>query len=437
MRRNSRNKKNSTKSFLAKLDTKKVIAFTLIAFLIFLITFVCTKLYFISHSNSALDYEINKLGSHDSSKENENSNLSETQESKETSEKNTSTTFRLGAIGDVLCHNTQYWDAYNSETGEYDFSYVFEDISRYTRTPDLVIGSLETSFAGEERGYSNYPTFNSPDNLAVSLKKIGVDILSTAGNHCLDMGFSGLSRTIDVLDNVNISHLGTYKTQEDQKQILYKYVKGVKIAFINYTYGTNGIPVPSGKEFCVNLIDKTLIKEQIDLAKSEGADVIVACMHWGTEYRTTANSEQKELADFLFQNGVNVILGNHPHTLEPMEKRTVTLEDGSTQDGFVIYALGNFTGDQNAENTRNSIILDLTITKNTDGKITIDKVEYTPIYMYKNSNAKSKKFKVLDIEKTIALYEDGSDTSIGKAKYEDLKVQLNKIKSIVGEEIYN
>ena len=107
MRRNSRNKKNSTKSFLAKLDTKKVIAFTLIAFLIFLITFVCTKLYFISHSNSALDYEINKLGSHDSSKENENSNLSETQESKETSEKNTSTTFRLGAIGDVLCYYSQ------------------------------------------------------------------------------------------------------------------------------------------------------------------------------------------------------------------------------------------------------------------------------------------------------------------------------------------
>ena len=158
-------------------------------------------------------------------------------------------------------------------------------------------------------GYSNYPTFNSPDSLATSLKNIGIDVISTAGNHCLDMGFSGLSRTIDVLDNADISHLGTYKSQEDQDKILYKYVKGVKIAFINYTYGTNGIPVPSDKSFCVNLIDKDLIKKHIETAKSENADMIVACMHWGTEYRTSANSEQKELSDFLFKNGVDIILG--------------------------------------------------------------------------------------------------------------------------------
>lgn len=444
MRRNSRNKRSSSKSFLARLDTKKVIAFSLIVFLIFIITFIYARWYFTSQSNSVLGYQLFKLGTQTSSDEQvqntsqnnvTDSDSSQNNSSSESSE-NTPTTFRLGAIGDVLCHNTQYWDAYNSSTGEYDFSYVFEDITRYTRTPDLVIGSLETSFAGEERGYSNYPTFNSPDNLAVSLKKAGIDILSTAGNHCLDMGYSGLCRTIDVLDNANISHLGTYKTAEEQQQILYKYVKGVKIAFINYTYGTNGIPVPEGKEFCVNLIDKTLIKDQIDLAKKEAADVIVACMHWGTEYRTTANDEQKELADFLFKNGVNIIFGNHPHTLEPMEKRTVTLEDGTTQDGFVIYALGNFTGDQRAANTRNSIILDLTITKQVDGKITIDKATYTPIHMYSNPNVSIKKFKVLDIEKAIALYEDGSDTSIGASKYNDLKKQLSTIKSIVGEEIF-
>lgn len=362
------------------------------------------------------------------------SNHSELANSKNQQEK-IDTTFTMTAIGDILCHNTQYWDAYNKDTDTYDFSYVFEDIKHYFEATDISIGNLETSFAGKERGYSNYPTFNSPDALAYDLKEMGLDIITTAGNHCLDMGFSGLSRTIDVLDNADLKHLGTYKTQEERDQVFITDVKGVRIAFIDYTYGTNGIPVPSDKEFCVNLIDKDLIKKDIESAQSQNVDMIVACMHWGTEYRITANAEQEELADFLFKNGIDVILGNHPHVLEPMEKRTVTLEDGTTKDGFVIYACGNFICDQNAENTRNSIILNLTITKHSDGKITIDKANYVPIYMYKGASSKLKRMKVLDIEKSINDYENGIDTSIGQATYQDLKVQLEKIKNIVGDEI--
>lgn len=344
-------------------------------------------------------------------------------------------TFTMTALGDSLCHNTQYWDAYNKETGKYDFSYVYEDIKQYTQSSDITIGSLETTFAGEERGYSNYPTFNTPDSLATALKNIGVDIISLAGNHALDYGYSGLCRTIDVLDSAGISHLGTYKTAEDQKKLLIKNVNGLEIAFINYTYGTNGIPVPSGKDYCVNLIDKTLIKEQIEEAKDQKVDLIVACMHWGTEYRTTANSEQEELADFLFKNGVDIILGNHPHVLEPMEKRTITLDDGSSKEVFVVYALGNFTADQRDEITRDSAILNLTITKNTDGKTSIDKVSYVPIYMYKNTNVSTHKFKILDIKKTITEYENGTNTTIGSATYANLKKQLEKINSILGKEI--
>ena len=350
------------------------------------------------------------------------------------SNKISKTSFTLTAIGDIMCHNTQYWDAYNKSTDEYDFSYVFDDIKDYTLSPDITVANLETSFAGKERGYSNYPTFNSPDSLAKCIADIGVDVISTAGNHCLDMGFSGLSRTIDVLDSYNISHLGTYKTEESQKELLYNDINGVKIAFLDYTYGTNGIPIPSGKDFCVNLINKSLIKSQIEKAKSENADIIVACMHWGTEYKTVANDDQKDLANFLFENGVDIILGNHPHTLEPMKKRTVTLADGSTKDCFVIYALGNFICDQNAENTRNSIILNLNLSFDfTNKKLSFDSITYTPIYMYKNPNVSTHKFKLLDIEKTIARFDAGLDTSIGKAKYEYLKVQLQKIKSILGD----
>lgn len=370
---------------------------------------------------------------------NESQNINDSTHSEsadsENQQEKVDTIFTMTAIGDVLCHNTQYWDAYNKDTDTYDFSYVFEDIKHYFEATDLSIGNLETSFAGKERGYSNYPTFNSPDALVYDLKEMGLDIITTAGNHCLDMGFSGLSRTIDVLDDAGLAHLGTYKTQEERDQVFITEVKGVKIAFVDYTYGTNGIPVPSDKEFCVNLIDKDLIKKDLESAKSQDVDMIVACMHWGTEYRTTANTEQEELADFLFQNGVDVILGNHPHVLEPMEKRTVTLEDGTTKDGFVIYACGNFICDQNAENTRNSIILNLTITKHSDGKITIDNANYVPIYMYKGASSKLKRMKVLDIEQSISDYENGIDTSIGQATYQDLKKQLERIKKIVGSEI--
>lgn len=344
-------------------------------------------------------------------------------------------TFTLTSLGDTLCHNTQYWDAYNSKTDEYDFSYVYEDIKNYTLSSDITIGSLETTFAGKEKGYSNYPTFNTPDSLATALKDIGVDVVSLAGNHALDYGYTGLCRTIDVFNNIGLSHLGTYKTAEDQEKILIKDVKGVKIAFINYTYGTNGIPLPSGKDFCVNLIDKDFIKKQINQAKEQNVDMIVACMHWGTEYRTTANSEQKDLANFLFENGVDVILGNHPHVLEPMEKKTITLQDGTTKDVFVVYALGNFTADQRDEITRDSAILNLTITKNSDGKISIDKVNYVPIYMYKNTNVSTHKFKILDIEKNIKDYEEGKNTSINSTVYNNLKKQLEKIKSILGDEL--
>ena len=423
MGRHSRNKRNSQNSNFA---LRLFIFVLLILILFFIIGYAIWNLI---NSNSNIEItDFSNSVSVDST-----SSEFDSKEDTKPIEEEKDITFTMTAIGDVMCHNTQYWDAYNKSTDTYDFSYVFDDIKYYTEAADITIGSLETSFAGKERGYSNYPTFNSPDELAYAVKDIGVDVLSTAGNHCLDMGFSGLSRTIDVLDEAGISHLGTYKTQEDRDTILFKDIKGVKIAFINYTYGTNGIPIPSGKPFSVNLIDKDLIKKDIESAKSQDADVIVACMHWGTEYRTTANPEQEELANFLFQNGVDIILGNHPHVLEQMEKKNVTLADGMVKECFVIYACGNFICDQNAENTRNSIILNLTITKHKDKKITIDSANYIPIYMYKNPSLSIKRMKVLDIEKTISNYENGTDTSIGQSNYTFLKKQLEKIKNIVGE----
>lgn len=343
--------------------------------------------------------------------------------------------FTMSVIGDIMCHNTQYKDAYTSNDS-YDFSYVFQDIKGYVSEADIAVGNLETTFAGKARGYSNYPTFNTPEQLAYNLKDFGIDVVSTANNHCMDKNFSGLVSTLNYLDDAGIAHMGTNATQEDQNKILIKEVNGIKIAFLAFTYGTNGIPIPSDKSFAVNLIDENLILNQLSLAKEQNPDLICVNMHWGIEYQTKQNKEQERLANLLFTNGVDVILGSHPHVLQPMEKKTITLEDGSAKDCFVIYSLGNFMSGQTKPNTRNSIILNMSFTKSGEtGKTTIDSVSYVPIYMYKASSGTTKRYKVLDIEKAIQNYESGANTSIGQAHYSTLKTELSKIRQIIGENI--
>ena len=343
---------------------------------------------------------------------------------------------KMSAIGDIMCHNSQYIDAYNSNTKTYDFSYVFTDIKQYISSADIAIGNLETTFAGKAVGYSNYPTFNTPEQLAQNLKDFGIDVLSTVNNHSMDKKYDGLVSTLNYLDDAEISHTGTYRTEEEQNQILIKDVNGIKIAFIAFTYGTNGIPVPKSKDFCVNLIDENLILKQIELAKKEQPDLICANMHWGIEYQKKQNAEQERLANLLFENGVDIILGSHPHVLQPMENKTITLEDGTIKDCFVIYSLGNFMSGQTKENTKNSIILNIDITKNGQTeKTTINSVDYIPIYMYRASRGGIQRYKVLDLEKTISDYENGTNKSIGQAMYTTLTKELNKIKTTMGKSI--
>ena len=343
-------------------------------------------------------------------------------------------TINVVALGDIMCHSTNFKAA--QKDGGYDFSGYFTDIKDYVSNADLAISNLETTFAGESRGYSGYPTFNSPASLGQAISDIGVDVVSTANNHSLDKGYSGLTSTLDELDKIGLAHTGTYRSVEEQNTILTKEVNGIKFAFLSFTYGTNGIPVPKGKEYCINLINKDLIKSHINLAKEQNPDIICVNMHWGLEYKLKQNSEQEDLANFLFENGVDIIFGSHPHVLEPMEKRTITLEDGSTKDGFVIYSLGNFMSGQTIKNTKNSIILNLQITKHgADNKISIDNVKYTPIYMLDRGSRSSNRYQILDIRKRIENYENGTDKSIGQSTYNILKSELTNITSVMGEEI--
>ena len=368
-------------------------------------------------------------------KHNNNSNQNIEVSSSPENEPKEDININMSVIGDIMCHNSQYVDAFNSSGNTYDFSYVFENIKKYIEPADIAIGNLETTFAGSEVGYSNYPRFNTPEQLATNLKDLGIDVLSTANNHSLDTNYSGLVSTLDYLDKAGISHMGTYASEEAQNTILVKDVNGIKIAFLAFTYGTNGIPVPKGKDYCVNLIDEDFILEQLNLAKEQNPDLICVNMHWGTEYQNKQNSEQEDLANLLFNNGVDIILGSHPHVLQPMEKRTVTLEDGSTKDCFVIYSLGNFISGQNADNTRNSAILNISITKDSETEETyLNSVSYVPIYMYRASSG-TKKFKVLDIEQSISDYESGSNDDLGQSTISTLRTELKKIRNTLGDNI--
>ena len=432
---NRRNRKNVRKKRILKQSTSKtstylkvILAILILIFAIIFITFNINK---VNSDNLELSRDENISNSSDA---NSDSLDSEAPEEKEPQKPDT--TITMAFTGDIMCHNTMFKDAYNANTKEYDFSYLFDDVKYHLQTPDITVGNLETTFAGSKVGYSGYPTFNTPETLAKALKNVGFDVVSTANNHCMDKGYSGIESTIDYLDEADIAHTGTYISKEAQDTILVKNVKGINIAFLSFTYGTNGIKIPAGKEYCVNLNDKETILSQLELAKQTHADLICVCMHWGIEYQTKPNAEQTELAEFLIKNGTDLIIGNHPHVPQSMELKKVTLDDGSEKEAFVIYSLGNFMADQNKAYTRDSLILNLKYTKNGEtGEINFNSATYTPTYVYKNTAVSNKKFKILNIAESIEKYKSGYDKSIGVKMYNTLITELENVKKIVGDEI--
>lgn len=341
------------------------------------------------------------------------------------------------ATGDVMCHTTNFNAAYDSQTKTYDFSPVFSNVAKHITKADIAISNLETTFAGEDRGYTGYPTFNSPASLGEALKNIGVDVVSTANNHSLDKGYSGVESTLNTLDEIGLAHVGTARSTEEQNTILVKDVNGMKIAFLSYTYGTNGIPIPAGKEYSVNMMnDEELVTGQLKAVNEMDVDLIVASVHWGIEYSQKQNDDQEDFANYLFNHGVDVIIGNHAHVIEPMEKKSITLEDGTEKEVFVVYALGNFVSGQTIKNTKTTAILDMQIRKSgKTGKITIDSVDYTPVYCNDSNRNDKNRYKLLDIRESMLEYESGNKENINDSLYRTLKAELENVVKVLGEPI--
>ena len=292
--------------------------------------------------------------------------------------KDDTTHVRLIFVGDVMGHMPQINAAYVDSVKGYDYKSVFEYIAPILKRYDAAIANLEVPLAGKP--YSGYPQFSSPDELARDLKATGFNFLITSNNHAVDRGTTGLIRTLNVLDSVGLHHTGTFR-DSIEKSMLSPYImdiNNIKIALLNYTYGTNGLK--ADKPAIVNYIDTTAIRNDITASYNRGADFVIVTLHWGIEYERNYNDWQKSIAMFIEKCGAQAIVGGHPHVVEPFVKYYPANGD-SSQYFPVIYSVGNFYSNQRDRYRDGGIMYELDLEKKETTRITACK--FLPVWVFK------------------------------------------------------
>lgn len=254
------------------------------------------------------------------------------------------TKLSLVMVGDALIHSSVYKDAYKN--GKYDFSNQISLVKSSIKDYDLKFYNQETILGGTEIGLSDYPTFNTPWEFGDAMLDAGFNVVNLATNHTLDRGEKAILKSCEYWQDKDVYTAGSYCSKEDSEKIPIKEVNGIKYAMVSYTYGTNGIQVPKGKEYLVNLYSDKKAKEDIEKIRDK-VDLLLVSMHWGLEYRSEPTDEQKRQAKYLSSLGADIIIGTHPHVIEP-----VTYID----DTLVIYSLGNFISAQSTNNDNNTMV---------------------------------------------------------------------------------
>ena len=267
------------------------------------------------------------------------------------------TSISLFFVGDMMGHQSMIDAAKVNAEDRYDYTSWFQFLSPYLILQDYAVANLEVTLGGSP--YSGYPQFSSPDSYAEAIQTAGFDFLITANNHSQDKGQKGLERTIDVLDQLKIDHTGTFKTQNDRDMNypFIKIIKGKKIAFLNYTYGTNGLEVKLPN--IVNKIDTLQISKDLIKAKELSADFIIVTLHWGAEYERNYNISQNTLAQWLCDKGTDAIIGMHPHVIQAME--IMHPSNNKFKNIPVAYSLGNCISSQRDQYKDGGIGVGLTL----------------------------------------------------------------------------
>jgi poly-gamma-glutamate synthesis protein (capsule biosynthesis protein) len=294
-------------------------------------------------------------------------------------------------VGDVMGHGMQISGAYYDELGIYNYDDVFAPMEQIFRLSDFTIANLEVTLAGTP--YTGYPQFSSPDELVDGLMKANVNVLVTANNHTVDRGKQGIIRTIDVLKSKGIPFAGAFNDSlhRDTTYPLVLERNGIRLALLNYTYGTNGIPVP--KPAIVNLIDTSLIRSDFNKAKSLNVDEVIAFMHWGEEYQQSQSMEQLKLNQFMHTLGIRLVIGSHPHVLQRME---ASFDTDSTEGRVTVFSLGNFVSNQRARYRNGGVVSVIQIEKEND-TTRISGTGYILVWVHSPEVNGKKRFRVLPV----------------------------------------
>jgi poly-gamma-glutamate synthesis protein (capsule biosynthesis protein) len=296
-------------------------------------------------------------------------------------------------IGDFMGHLDQINAAYDKVSGNYNYDSSFRKITPILSDADVTIGNLEVTLGVTP--YSGYPQFSSPPAYAAAIKKSGVDVLVTANNHSCDKRKKGVEKTIAILDSLNIGHTGTFiNTESKQTSPAYVIEKNnLRIAIINYTYGTNSIP-PSSPNI-VNYLEKERVSKDVDAVNTLiKPDQIIAFVHWGDQYKDLPNTTQKEWFEYFKSLGVNIVIGAHPHVLQPMEWRSKTALNSAS---LVVYSLGNFVSHQRTFPRDGGAVLKLALKKSGEG-VEIKSVGYHLIWVHEFLVENNKHYDVLSVK---------------------------------------
>lgn len=286
-------------------------------------------------------------------------------------------TVRLVFAGDVMGHDMQITGAWRDGGDScYNYHPSFQWVKEYISSADIAVANLEVTLAGTP--YRGYPQFSSHQSLAYALRDAGFDVLLTANNHTLDRGRRGMVRTLTVLDSIRMPHTGTFKDSAEWEtgHPLVVEKNNFRFAILNYTYGTNGIAVE--KPNVVNYIDTVSMAADLAKAGRLKPDYIIVCIHWGVEYENKENAAQRKIAEFLARHGCNLIVGGHPHVVQPIAR----VPDGAGDSVAVAYSLGNFISNQRDRYRDGGITLDVTLIK-TGGAVKLHSIGYEPFWVYR------------------------------------------------------
>ena len=332
---------------------------------------------------------------------------------------------QMSAVGDILCSQAMLDDAYNEQADYYDFSNMFRKASGYINEADIVMGTMETSIIDNDK----YNDENAPIEFAKAVKNSGVNLVTIAHNHSLDNGVSGIQETKDNLEELGFSVFGD--KLETSNAVIIKEVKKSKIAFLTDTcFLDEETKKPAEEKNCINMYSEEQAKSDIEYAKENGAEYICVLIHWGDAISETVNDEQKKIADFLVNNDVDIILGAHPSIVQPMEIR----QNADGDNVFIAYSIGTYVSTLSSEEARTELVLNIELRKSgKDGKIYLNKVDYTPIYMLDNGENATNRFELIDMKSTATAYAEGNTDIITRETYDKLIKALNRLNNILAQ----